>query len=131
MNLKSMMIIGMMTLCTVNTFGKTTTANDRNTLPHPAAVNGIVAVNNCNCKTCQDIRKKQKKAVNYCDCHNCKNQKHNARKCKVSKRGQKCSCKSCKPKAVKPQPVQHHPTVVQPTKTNNHSVPANGKNMRK
>ena len=98
----SMMLIGMMMLGTTTSFGKTTIVKKQ------------TPDKNCHCKNSEDIRKKQqKKTVNYCDCKNCTKQKKDSKKCKVTKKGQKCTCKTCKP---------------QPVKTQNHS---GGKPMRK
>ena len=98
----SMMLIGMMILGTTTSFVKT------------PLVKKQTPDKNCHCKNSEDIRKKQqKKTVNYCDCKNCTKQKKDNKKCKVTKKGQKCTCKTCKP---------------QPVKTQNHS---GGKPMRK
>lgn len=108
----SMMLIGMMMLGTTTSFGKTTIVKKQNT--HVTVVKKQTPDKNCHCKNCEDIRKKQqKKTVNYCDCKNCTKQKKDIKKCKVTKKGQKCTCKTCKP---------------QPVKTQNHS---GGKPMRK
>lgn len=112
MTFKSMMLIGMMMLGTTTCFGKTTIVKKQNT--HVTVVKKQTPDKNCHCKNCEDIRKKQqKKTVNYCDCKNCTKQKKDNKKCKVTKKGQKCTCKTCKP---------------QPVKTQNHS---GGKPMRK
>lgn len=102
MNFKSMMIIGMMMLCTTTSFGKTTIV--KNTCTHVTVVKKQTPDKDCHCKNCEDMRKKQqKKTVSYCDYKNCSKKKKDGKKCKVTKKGQKCTCK---PQPVKPQ---NHP----------------------
>lgn len=109
----SMMLIGMMMLGTTTGFGKTTIVKKQST--HVTVVKKQTPDKNCHCKrfvedpltkgsNCEDIRKKQqKKTINYCDSKNCTKQKKDNNKCKVTKKGQKCTCKTCKPQPVKSQ----------------------------
>ncbi len=91
----SMMLMGVMMLCTTTSFGKTTTVKNKNT--HTTVVTKKTPDKNCHCRNCENIRKEQQhKTINYCDCKNCKNQKVSTKKCEVMKKGQSCTCKNCK-----------------------------------
>lgn len=91
----SMMLIGMMILGTITSFGKTTIVKKQNT--HVTLVKNQTPDKNCHCKNCEDIHKKQQNTINYCNCKNCKIQKNSTKKCKVTKKGRNCTCKNCNP----------------------------------
>lgn len=97
----SMMIIGMMTLSTTNSFGSVNNSHFQSSKTEKV----VKYDKNCNCKTCKDIRKKQEQ-----------------QKKQLQKKQKQCSCSTCK-KLHKQQPqtcMHQHKTVMtcqsQPTK---------------
>jgi len=90
----SMMLVGMMMLGTVNSYGTTKKTHFQTTKTEKVVKNVKKQDKNCDCKTCKDLVKKQQKVQkkNQCTCKNCK---------KVQKNQKQTSCKqkSCKQKS--------------------------------